>query len=130
MTPSHLNREDVMLSCSKENSETACNRCGGAGKIGPVHVNRGDQPHVWLESMPCATCDGTGFITEDKASALALGARLKAKRVARGESILQQSKRLGLSPAELSGLERGKGGLAAWQHPFAARAWSEATSDP
>lgn len=22
MTPSHLNREDVMLSCSKENSET------------------------------------------------------------------------------------------------------------
>ena len=108
-------------------SEGVCNRCDGSGKTGPVHVNMGDKPHVWLDSMPCSTCDGTGKITADKAEAIALGAALKKRRVALGLSLYEYAPRVNLTPAQLSGLEHGKGGMAAWHHPFATTAHLIAT---
>lgn len=100
-----------------------CPTCDGTGKTGPVHINRGEQPHEWRESMPCLTCAGNKTIHNDKAIAMEFGRAARNKRVARGESLREASKRYGMSPAELSGLERGDGGMAAWEHPFATLAW-------
>ena len=104
-----------------------CTSCNGTGRTGPVHINRGDAPHEWVDSMPCPYCEG-GVVSEDRWQAMQLGAALRRERVARNESMLTQSKRLGLSPSELSKLQRGVGGMAAWHHPFATRAFLEATS--
>lgn len=110
-------------------SEHVCGKCKGSGRTaGPVHINRGDQPHEWVDSLPCFYCDGVGRVNDDKFAALQLGEHFRKQRIARGESVFEASKRLGLSPAELSGLERGKGGMAAWLHPFATRAYLEATA--
>lgn len=104
-----------------------CPHCNGKGDIGPVHINRGDQPHEWRDSFPCTLCGGTGNVADDVIEARALGKALRDKRVANDESLLEASRRFGMSPAELSGLEHGRGGMAAWHHPFAARAYLEAT---
>jgi len=32
-----------------------CPSCGGKGRIGPVHVNTGRQPHRWM-TVPCPAC--------------------------------------------------------------------------
>lgn len=104
---------------------TPCPRCEGKGWIGPVHINRGDLPHEWRERMDCDFCEATGKIDADKRTAIEMGWRLRAKRVAREESLMEAAKRLRMSPSELSGLETGRGGMAAWHHPFAQRAYLE-----
>lgn len=98
-----------------------CPRCDGRGWIGPVHINRGDQPHEWREGMDCDLCGGTGQIDDDKLAAVELGKKLRAKRVAGEESLMEAARRLGVRPSELSALETGRGGMAAWNHPFATR---------
>jgi len=107
---------------------TPCPRCEGKGWSGPVHINRGDQPHEWRERMDCDFCGATGKIDADKREAVEFGKRLRAKRVAREESLMEAAKRLGMKPSELSGLETGRGGMAAWHHPWATRAYNEATT--
>lgn len=102
-----------------------CPRCDGKGWSGPVHINRGDQPHEWRERMDCDFCKGTGQITADQERAIALGKRLREKRVAREESLLEASHRLGLKPSELSALETGRHGMSSWAHPWATRACAE-----
>lgn len=104
-----------------------CPRCHGKGWSGPVHINRGDKPHEWRERIDCDFCSATGKIDQSKREAFELGKRLREKRIAREESLMEASKRLGLKPSELSGLETGRGGMAAWHHPFAQRAYLEAT---
>lgn len=105
-----------------------CPRCQGKGWIGPVHINRGDKPHKWRERMDCDLCKASGKIDADTRAAVELGKQLRAKRVARGESLFEAAKRLLLRPSELSGLETGRGGMAAWNHPFATNAYLEATN--
>lgn len=107
---------------------TTCPRCEGRGWIGPVHINRGDKAHEWRERMDCHLCKATGSINEDTRQAIDLGRRLRECRLARDESLREAAKRLGLSAAELSTLETGRGGLAAWEHPFAQRARHEISS--
>jgi hypothetical protein len=107
---------------------TPCPRCEGKGWVGPVHINRGDKPHEWRERMDCSLCKGTGQIDDDTRAGVEFGKRFRDMRIARGESIRECAKRLGLSTAELSGLEQGRGGMTAWHHPFATRAYVEAQS--
>lgn len=107
--------------------ENTCPRCKGKKWIGPVHINRGDQPHEWRERVDCDLCKAAGRITEDQREAIELGKRLRQKRVDREESLMEGAKRLGLKPSELSGLETGRGGMTAWRHPWAQRAYLEAT---
>lgn len=58
--------------------------------------------------IPCATCAGTGAITAEQAARIEAGARLRAARVARDESIREQAKREGVSPAVISDREQGR----------------------
>ena len=104
-----------------------CPDCKGKGWSGPVHINRGDQPHEWRDRIECHFCKGSGAIFDDQQEAANLGKKFREKRVAREESLLEASKRLGLRPAQLSRLERGVDGMAAWHHPFATTAYLEAT---
>lgn len=104
-----------------------CPHCNGKGDTGPVHINRGSKPHEWRDNVPCTLCMGSGQVSDDVIEACALGKALRDKRVANDESLREASKRLGMSPAELSRLEQGRGGMAAWRHPFATRAYLEAT---
>lgn len=106
---------------------TTCPRCEGKGWVGPVHINRGDKPHEWRERMDCDLCKASGVIDDGTVQALELGKRLREKRLARDESLREAARRLNMSAAELSGLETGRGGLAAWHHPFATSAYLEAT---
>ena len=84
-----------------------CQRCDGHGVVGPVHVNRGDQAHTW-EMIRCASCGGSGYWTPAQAVAARVGAEMRQERLARGESLLEAARRLGMSPAELSALEHGR----------------------
>lgn len=105
-----------------------CPRCDGSGKTGPVHINRGSKPHEWRSEMACDFCGGAGKISEDQADAMKLGKAFRERRVARDESLREAAKRLGMKASELSALERGRGGMAAWHHPWATHAYLEATN--
>jgi DnaJ-class molecular chaperone len=88
-------------------SESACPKCGGFRRIGPVHINRGSLPHLWLSSVPCRFCHGSGTVSEERRVAHERGERLRAERVARNESLREAAQRLGVSASKLSALERG-----------------------
>ena len=85
-----------------------CETCRGTGKVGPVHINRGEQPHEWVETMPCDVCKGSGEVTAEHARRIALGRIARSERLSRDESLREAAKRLGISPAELSRIERGE----------------------
>jgi len=107
---------------------TRCPRCEGLGWIGPVHFNYGDGRGEWKDRVDCDVCRGSGAIGADQKAAIDMGDALRSKRMDRDESLREAAKRLNLKPAELSALERGVGGMAAWHHPFAASAYLEATA--
>lgn len=86
---------------------TPCQRCDGKGTIGPVHINRGDEPHTW-EMMTCRACAGSGVWTEAQAIAARNGNELRQRRIERGESLRDAAARLGISAVELSSIEQGR----------------------
>ena len=85
-----------------------CEACNGSGKTGPVHINHGNRPHEWRESMPCPVCGGIGQVYAQHAKRIAHGKRLRAARVARGESLRETAARRGMSPSQLSAIEQGR----------------------
>jgi len=90
-------------------AERTCPECDGTGRTkGPVHINRGDQPHEWVDSLPCFCCSGARTISDDYWDARQRGAELRKERLARGESLFEAAKRQGVSPSEISRQERGK----------------------
>lgn len=90
-------------------SERTCPECNGTGRTkGPVHINMGDLPHRWVDSLKCFCCDGTRQITQAHFDAREQGAELRAQRKARGEGLLESARRQGITPTELSRRERGK----------------------
>jgi hypothetical protein len=107
-------------------SDHPCPRCEGRGWYGPVHINRGDKPHEWCDRVECDFCDGTSKIDADHHQAWTIGQAFRGARCAREESLREAAARLGLRASELSALELGRGGMAAWHHPFATSAYLEA----
>lgn len=93
---------------------TQCPRCDGRGWVGPIHINRGDKPHEWRKRMDCDLCRATGTISDDVRDAIELGRRFRERRIARDESLREAAQRLGMRASELSALETGRGGMAAW----------------
>lgn len=85
-----------------------CQYCQGVGYIGPVHVNRGDSPHQWLERVDCSECGGTGTWSVQRAINYRDGQAMRTARVDRGESLREASKRLGITAAELCSIEAGR----------------------
>jgi hypothetical protein len=84
-----------------------CQRCNGNGVVGPVHINRGDNPHTW-EMIRCSSCGGSGYWSNHQAAAARDGEALRQERLARDESLREAAKRMGISPAELSAIEQGR----------------------
>jgi DnaJ-class molecular chaperone len=85
-----------------------CWYCEGKGSTGPVHVNRGELGGEWIETMSCRECGGTGQWTDDRAARFYEGQKIRALRIARGESIGEAAKRMGISPSGVSAIERGR----------------------
>jgi len=89
-------------------SEVICPDCNGTGRTkGPVHINMGDLPHRWVDSLKCFCCGGARSITREHFDARWRGRKLREERIARGESLLEAAKLQGISPSELSSRERG-----------------------
>ena len=88
-------------------SDYDCQGCAGKGKHGLMHLNRGDQPHQWVDGMECRDCAGTGRWTAARMTAWKAGQEYRRARVDRSESIFAAARRLGLGSAELSSIERG-----------------------
>lgn len=83
-----------------------CPACDGRKEV-MVHCNRGDQPHTW-EMMLCRTCYGKGEITEEHSRRIEEGEKLRADRLARNLSLIQEAARLGITPMTLSRIENGR----------------------
>jgi len=89
-------------------SEVICPDCNGTGRTkGPVHINMGDLPHRWVDSLKCFCCGGARAITRAHWDARERGAELRKARIARGETLLEAAKLQGISPSEMSSRERG-----------------------
>lgn len=90
------------------NATEICPDCKGNGRTGPVHLNKGDEAHEWVESMTCLTCHGNGKIEPDFLARRIRGGLIRQARVGRGESIMQAAERYGVTPSQWSAVERGQ----------------------
>ena len=80
-----------------------------------AHINRGmDTSTHSVEGVRCSICKGDGRISAAPAALMAQGKNWRDARVARGETLLEMSRRLGMSPADLSAIEVGRAEPAAY----------------
>lgn len=84
-----------------------CEFCKGKGRTGLVFISRGERGCETRESLPCAECNGTGRWSAVRHRAWRKGQQMRRARLDRGESLREAAKREGLTPAEMSKLERG-----------------------
>ena len=86
----------------------SCPNCTD-GKV-TAFVNRGpDIDTHSIETFPCATCGGTAKIDDELAGWIIKGKAARDARVVRRESLLEAANRMGITPGELSQIERGHG---------------------
>lgn len=87
-----------------------CDACGGPGLIW-VHLNSRDLERHGFQWIECQPCAGTGAMTPERRlarkEAREAGQKLRADRVARGATLGDEARRLGVSPAEVSRREMG-----------------------
>lgn len=85
-----------------------CPHCDGKRRI-YAFINTGEDWRAHRnEYVYCFTCNGAGKVPRTMAQRIERGARLRAARIARGLSLLEAAKRLGVSAEELSAMERGR----------------------
>lgn len=100
---------DFELPCKSVIGQTiSCQMCKGKGWSGPVHINRGNGPHEWVERLPCNDCGGSGSWSMDRWNAWQIGQALRNKRIARDESLRECAQQMGIPASKLSAIERGK----------------------
>lgn len=88
-------------------AEEACPGCDGVGS-NPAFVNRG--PNIsrhTFENVICAVCRGFGRITAEHKDRIEAGRKMRDDRVARGQTLRDEARAMGITPSELSRLERG-----------------------
>lgn len=90
-----------------------CFHCEGKGRVGPVHVNVGQNAHggcegYWQESVTCLTCNGSGDVTEGQVEARILGDKVRAWRRDRSMICLTMAEELNVSTSTLSQCEVGR----------------------
>lgn len=84
---------------------TTCPICEGSGRK-LAFINRGPDIRTHsLEEIPCTLCNGAGSLTNEQLRRVEIGNAMRAERVAQGKSLLEASRELGCSPAELSNWE-------------------------
>lgn len=105
-----------------------CPACRGA-KGGLAHMNTGpdSSKHRWGH-MDCLTCGGAGEVSAEHMKFIEDGAQVRKERMERGETLYEASRRLGMSSAELSGLETGR--LVSFQKRHAIQEPSNAGPSP
>jgi hypothetical protein len=85
-----------------------CPHCNGQGGA-KCFINRGQDIRTHsLEWRECRTCEGTGRVDRRRAALIEQGKAMRDARVAKQESLLEASRRLGIGPAELSAIELGR----------------------
>jgi hypothetical protein len=93
-----------------------CPDCQGKGQV-HAHVNYGPAGCKW-KRIDCFRCKATGIVPDEQAAWIAEGRKRRDERVARGVSLRDEARRLGLSPAELSSIERGmRAPTSSAEHP-------------
>ena len=85
---------------------TICPRCQG-GRTFSAFVD-GPSGGRYEPALLCGLCQGTGEVPEKVAEWLAKGTAHRLDRVARGVSIGQAAKCLGITAAQLSAMEHGR----------------------
>jgi hypothetical protein len=93
-----------------------CPHCNGEGG-GEAFINRGlDIDTHTLEWVKCGTCKGDGIVSVVRERCIAKGKAMRDARVARQETLLEASRRLGMGPAELNEIELGRAPAATYQN--------------
>lgn len=91
-----------------------CPDCNGAGKTGPVHLNKGFNEQSgrcdgeWRESISCMRCSGEGIVPDAMADWIANGLTMRSARRVAGESLSAAAKRMGITVPQLSAIEHGR----------------------
>ena len=96
----------VSNSKSETTDGSTCPRCDGKGSNPAfVHTESGS---YYDPELKCDLCKGTGKVSDQTLQWLSAGKRHRDDRVARDESIMECSRRLGIRAAELSAMENGR----------------------
>ena len=86
-----------------------CPDCNGTGtQRGVFHLNRGDAPHQWVDSVPCLRCGTSGIVPDEMADWIVRGEAARRRRISQGISMRARAEQLGVSPAVLSAMENGR----------------------
>lgn len=89
---------------------TTCPSCSGRRTVtAMVDGYRDGKRFGEMRELACLTCGGKGSITTFHAEQIAEGKRRRDDRVARGMSLREEAKRLGIDPSELNDIEHGRG---------------------
>lgn len=82
-----------------------CPDCDGKKQVFQIACGPSGSRAGWVD---CDRCGGTGEITAEQAGRIAAGRARRQERIARDVSLMEEAKRLGMRPSELSAIERGK----------------------
>lgn len=82
-----------------------CPECSGAGIVNVVWQGL---PESVADAAECSACRGIGEISPRHAMRLEVGRAMRNDRVARGLSLQQEAKRLGIETRKLADLEWGR----------------------
>lgn len=86
--------------------DIVCPDCGGMGKVEGFVC--GGPRSGWHDDLQCFTCKGVGRVDAEYPQRLEAGHAMRKERTARGESLYAAAQRLGMTSAQLSGLENGR----------------------
>ena len=92
------------MSCDELPRLVKCPDCKGKRQVF-AHVNYGG--HGEFKHIDCTRCGGIGAIPEQMLAWIDEGNKRRMERVARAATLREEAERLGLSPVELSKIERG-----------------------
>ncbi len=82
-----------------------CPACGGRKTT--IALVDGPTRRGLLE-IDCSTCEGVGSITIEHRDRIEAGRKRREERIARGVSLREEARRLGILPSDLSAMESGR----------------------
>lgn len=85
-----------------------CPHCDGRGS-NAAFIEHANGEGSYNPALRCGLCSGSGSVSGQTIGWLSIGSRHRKARIARDESIRECARRMGIGPAELSGMENGRG---------------------